>query len=101
MCAILDISGTLLPKSETDTQNTYQKHLLTDLFISSYFQLIRFGGDPNKVTIFGGSAGGMSVALLMLSPLASGLYQNVIMQSGTAAAISSAMEGNEADSRAR
>ena len=43
----------------------------------------------------------MCVALLMLSPLASGLYQNVIMQSGTAAAISSAMERDEADSRAR
>ena len=66
-----------------------------------YFLWIRFGGDPNKVTIFGGSAGGMCVALLMLSPLASGLYQNVIMQSGTAAAISSAMERNEADALAR
>jgi len=66
-----------------------------------YFPWFRFGGDPNKVTIFGGSAGGMCVALLMLSPLASGLFQNVIMQSGTAAAISSAMERNEADVRAR
>lgn len=66
-----------------------------------YLESFRFGGDPNKVTIFGGSAGGMCVALLMLSPLASGLYQNVIMQSGTAAALSSAMERNEADLRAR
>lgn len=66
-----------------------------------YLESSRFGGDPNKVTIFGGSAGGMCVALLMLSPLASGLYQNVIMQSGTAAALSSAMERNEADLRAR
>lgn len=66
-----------------------------------FFALIRFGGDPNKVTIFGGSSGGMCVALLMLSPLASGLYKNVIMQSGTAAALSSAMEMNEAHSPAR
>ena len=64
-------------------------------------QLIRFGGDPGKVTIFGESAGGMSVALLMLSPLTSGLYHNVIMQSGTAVALSSWLRRNEADLRAR
>ena len=63
--------------------------------------MIRFGGDPNKVTIFGESAGGMSVALLLLSPLASGLYQNLIIQSGTAVALASALERDEADLRAR
>ena len=31
-----------------------------------------FGGDPNKVTIFGESAGGTSVAMLMLVPQAKG-----------------------------
>ena len=45
----------------------------------------RFGGDPKKVTIFGESAGGVSVALHMLSPLSYGLYNQVILQSGTAA----------------
>ena len=74
---------------------------MVDLLNIRYLQWIRFGGDPGKVTIFGGSAGGMSVALLMLSPLTSGLYQNVIMQSGAAAALPSAMERNEADIRAR
>ena len=53
------------------------------------------------MTIFGESAGGMSVALLMLSPLARGLYQNVIMQSGTAVALPSHLERQEADLRAR
>jgi len=61
----------------------------------------RFGGNPAKVTIFGVSAGGASVALLMLSPLASGLYQNVIMQSGTAIALFSHLERQEAALRAR
>ena len=53
------------------------------------------------MTIFGESAGGFSVALLHLSPLASGLYQNVIMQSGTALTLSAVLERDEAELRAR
>jgi para-nitrobenzyl esterase len=41
-----------------------------------------FGGDPDRVTIFGQSAGAMSVALLMQSPLAEGLFTRAIIQSG-------------------
>ncbi|XP_024659112.2 cocaine esterase-like [Maylandia zebra] len=44
-----------------------------------------FGGDPGLVTIFGESAGGVSVSLLLLSPLSDGLFHRAIAESGTAA----------------
>jgi para-nitrobenzyl esterase len=41
-----------------------------------------FGGDPKNVTIAGQSSGGMSVSILMASPLAKGLFQRAIGESG-------------------
>jgi para-nitrobenzyl esterase len=41
-----------------------------------------FGGDPSRVTIFGESAGGISVCLQLESPGADGLYQRAINESG-------------------
>ena len=41
-----------------------------------------FGGNPEQVTIFGVSAGGMAVELLMASPDAGGLFHQAIAQSG-------------------
>lgn len=43
-----------------------------------------FGGDPNNVTIFGESAGAVSVGNLLSMPIAKGLFHKAILQSGTA-----------------
>ncbi len=40
-----------------------------------------FGGDPENVTVFGQSAGGMMINVLCASPLAKGLFQKAIIQS--------------------
>lgn len=45
-----------------------------------------FGGDPTNVTIFGESAGGMSVTTLLAMPRAAGLFSRAIAQSGAAQA---------------
>jgi para-nitrobenzyl esterase len=42
-----------------------------------------FGGDPGRVTVFGHSSGGSAVLDLLVSPLARGLFQRAVSQSGS------------------
>ena len=44
--------------------------------------IARFGGDPHNITVFGQSAGAIDAGLLMTSPLAIGLFQKAIPESG-------------------
>lgn len=46
-----------------------------------------FGGDPDNITLFGESAGAISVACLMAAPMADGLFHRAIIQSGHGSAV--------------
>ena len=46
--------------------------------------IAHFGGDPERVTIYGTSAGAGSVIFHLLSPLSKGLFKNAIAASGSA-----------------
>lgn len=54
-----------------------------------------FGGDPDQVTIFGESAGGMSVGTLLGTPSAQGLFRRAILQSGAAHNVSTEAKAAE------
>ena len=58
-----------------------------------------FGGDPSRVAIFGESAGAVSVAMLLVSPQAKGLFQTAILQSTTIPVLSRQADAEAAGAR--
>jgi para-nitrobenzyl esterase len=61
--------------------------------------IAEFGGDPDNVTIFGESAGGMSVGALLAMPVARGLFHKAIAQSGSCDTVSSPAHANRTAER--
>ncbi|MCP4628455.1 MAG: carboxylesterase family protein [bacterium] len=78
----------LTEESENNASGNYS--LLDQIQVLKWVQqnISQFGGDPNRVTIVGESAGSRSVTLLMVSPLAKGLFHRGICQSGAAREVS-------------
>lgn len=71
---------------------------LTDIVLALRWiseNIAAFGGDPEKVTVFGQSGGGAKVAALTAIPEAEGLFRGGIIQSGVARWVGSSEEARE------
>jgi carboxylesterase type B len=83
----LDLFGwiALQELEDEDEHNSYGNYGLRDQgFAMEWTQrnIHLFGGDKNKVTIFGESAGGFSVCQHLVRPASNGLFSHAIMESG-------------------
>ena len=61
--------------------------------------IAEFGGDPDNVTIFGESAGGMSVGAMLAMPSARTLFHKAIAQSGSCDTVSTMARANRTAER--
>ncbi len=80
--------------AENSSHPTSGNYGLEDQILSLQWvqeNIANFGGDPNNVTIYGESSGGMSVTTILVSPKAKGLFHKAITASGPSAAVNKPM----------
>ena len=63
---------------------SYQRNTLFHFQVWVKENIAHFGGDPNRITIFGVSAGADAIAHHILSPISAGLFSRAILESPTA-----------------
>lgn len=71
--------------SKESSQGVSGNYMFLDILASLEWikkNIAAFGGDPDNVTIFGESGGGIKIAALIASPLSKGLFKRAICQSG-------------------
>lgn len=85
--------GHLAPELATSGSNGIADQIAALRWVRD--NIAAFGGDPHNVTIFGESAGGMSVSTLLGTPDAAGLFAGAIAQSGAAANVHGSLETAE------
>ncbi len=69
-----------LPLAGADTNLGLRDQIAALHWVKAH--IAAFGGDPANITVFGESAGAMSIANLLGSPLAKGLFRRAIIESG-------------------
>ena len=79
-----EVPGNLGIKDQQEAMRWELRCLYADFARWVQRNIEHFGGNPEKVTIFGESAGGVSVHSHVLSPGSANLFRAAIMQSGTA-----------------
>jgi para-nitrobenzyl esterase len=91
----LGVLGFLHPGADPCEESSANLGLLDQIAALEFVRdnAAAFGGDPAQVTIFGESAGGMSVGDLLAAPAARGLFGRAIAMSGAASANNDAESG--------
>ncbi|WP_422746680.1 carboxylesterase/lipase family protein [Mycobacterium sp. WMMD1722] len=87
----LDLSSLSTPRTRFDTNPGLRDVLFALQWVRD--NIAGFGGDPQRVTLFGESAGGGIVTTLLTSPAAEGLFSAAIAQSSPVTSVYSADRG--------